>query len=223
MATMVKTCGLRTVGEVDAACDAGAALVGFVFFPSSPRNVSLDEAAPLFDRARAGGRNLVQTVALTVDPSVDQVRAIMKNLSPDLIQFHGSESPVTIAAIRAATGCRAMKAIGISTAGDLDALPAYRSVCDMILIDAKAPKTANRPGGLGVPFDWSLLAGFDPGVPWLLAGGLNADNVVEALTQTRAPGVDVSSGIESAPGTKDLHRIGQFIDAVRSADELLAA
>ncbi len=223
MATLVKTCGLQTADDVDAARDAGAALIGFVFFPPSPRNVSLDEAAPLFEKARAAGRNAVQTVALTVDPSVDQVRAIMKNLSPDLIQFHGSESPVTIATIRAATGCRAMKAIGVSTTADLDAVPAYRSVCDMILIDAKAPKTANRPGGLGMTFDWSLLAGFSPGVPWLLAGGLNAGNVADALSQTRAPGVDVSSGIESAPGIKDPHRIGRFIDAVRSADELIAA
>ncbi len=223
MVTQVKTCGLRTTVDIDAALDAGAALVGFVFFPASPRYVSIDEAGPLFDHVRGAGKGRVKTVALTVDPSVDQVQTLMDALSPDLIQFHGSESPVTIATIRAATGCRAMKVIGVASAADLDAVPSYATLCDMMLLDAKAPKSATRPGGLGEQFDWSLLAGFDPGVPWLLAGGLDADNVGAALAQTGAPGVDVSTGIETAPGKKDPQRIARFIEAVRAADRMKVA
>ncbi len=218
MTTLVKTCGLRTFADVDAALEAGAALVGFVLFPPSPRNITVDEAAALCDHARAAGRTNVMTVAVVVDPSLDLVREIVGRVAPDLIQFHGSESPAAVADLRRKTGCRAMKAIGVSSADDLDAIPDYAAVCDMILVDAKAPKSATRPGGFGVTFDWSLLAGFDPGVPWLLAGGLNAGNVAMALTTTGAPGVDVSSGIEAEPGRKDPGRILQFFDAVRSAD-----
>lgn len=187
-------------------------MVGFVFFPPSPRNLPLEGAAAL--APMVAGR--AQKVALTVDADDALVDAVSRALDPDILQLHGKETPARVAELRARTGKKVMKALGVSGAADLAVVPAYAEVCDYLLFDAKPPKEATRPGGNGLPFDWSILDGFDPGRPWLLSGGLDPTNVAEALARTHAPGVDVSSGVESAPGVKDEAAIRAFVAAVRA-------
>jgi phosphoribosylanthranilate isomerase len=213
MPTEVKICGLSDEEGVDAALDAGADFLGFVFFPPSPRNVALDRAASL--AARAGGRALV--AALTVDADDALLLAIARMLRPDLLQLHGREAPERVDAIRAATKLPVMKVISVASAADLGRAARYPAA-DRLMFDAQAPKEATRPGGYGIAFDWSILDGFASDRPWLLAGGLNPANVREALRQTNAPGVDVSSGVESAPGRKDPALIRAFVQAVRDFD-----
>lgn len=213
MAMLVKICGLATPDAVAASLDAGADMLGFVFFPKSPRHIALDAAKTLSQPAR--GR--AQIVALAVDPDDAALDALVAALAPDLIQLHGKETPQRCAAIRARTGAPVMKALGVGEAADLAAVPAYAAVCDRLLIDAKPPKEARLPGGNGVAFDWRLVEGFAPGVPWLLSGGLTPENVAQAQRLTRAPGVDVSSGVESAPGVKDAAKIRAFVAAARRA------
>jgi phosphoribosylanthranilate isomerase len=203
---------LTTPATVEAALAAGADMIGLVFFAKSPRHVTLEAAARLADVAR--GRS--QIVALTVDADDAALDAIMAAAAPDLIQLHGAESPERAAAIRARLGRPVMKALGVAEREDLSAIPAYAAVCDRLLIDAKPPKGAALPGGNGVPFDWRLLDGFAPGAPWMLSGGLTPDNVTQAIALTRAPGVDVSSGVETAPGVKDAEKIASFIRAARA-------
>jgi phosphoribosylanthranilate isomerase len=210
MAVAVKICGLKTQAAVDAALDAGADMLGFVFFAKSPRHLDPDDAA----RLAAVARGRAQVVALTVDADDAALEAIVAALAPDMIQLHGRESPQRCAAIRSRFG-PTMKALGVAQAQDLSPVPAYAAVCDRLLIDAKPPPGAALPGGNGVPFDWRLVAGFSPGVPWLLSGGLTPENVAEALRLTGAPGVDVSSGVESAPGVKDAGKIAAFVAAAR--------
>jgi phosphoribosylanthranilate isomerase len=188
-------------------------MVGVVFFEKSPRNIDHVTAAALAARAR--GR--AKIVALTVDADDDALKDIVAAVQPDMFQLHGSETPERVAAIRAKFGVAVMKVIGIASQADLAQLPAYAEVADMLLLDAKPPSDALRPGGNGVPFDWNLLAGLDLAKPFMLSGGLDADNVSEALRRTHAPGVDVSSGVESAPGVKDPARIVAFIQAARAA------
>lgn len=215
MAPEVKICGLRTAGDIAAAAKAGAAYVGFVFYPRSPRALAPEAAAGL-------ARTLppsVTAVALLVDPDDALIERALA-ARPGLLQLHGNESPARVADVRARTGVPVMKAIGLARAEDLAAARAYEAVADRLLFDAKAPKTAGAlPGGNGRPFDWRLLAGTRWRLPWMLSGGLTPDNVARAVHLSGARGVDVSSGVESAPGVKDPGRIRAFIEAARSAEE----
>ena len=213
MSLIVKICGLSTVETVDAAIAAGADMVGLVFFPRSPRFVGIDRAAELAERARGHA----EIVALAVDMDDSGLSAIVERVKPDWLQLHGAEPPERVTAIKKRFKSKVMNAIGIREKGDLAAADRYAAAADRLLLDAKPPKGADRPGGLGIPFDWTLLSGFDPGISWLLSGGLDAGNVGEAVRITSAPGVDVSSGVETAPGVKDPDRIRAFITAARQA------
>ncbi len=213
MSPLVKICGLSTPEALDVALDAGADMVGFVFFPPSPRNLSFKVAAALESRVRGKA----QKVALSVDADDTLLSYIVDALGPDILQLHGNEQPLRVAAIKARFNLPVMKAIPVETKADLAAIARYAAVADRLLFDARAPRDATRPGGLGQPFDWQLLENLNPGVPFMLSGGLDAGNVGEALRITRAPGVDVSSGVERAPGEKDLDKIRAFIRAVRDA------
>jgi len=213
MSLLIKICGLSTLETLDAALEAGADLVGFVFFPPSPRNVAVAAAQAL--GARVKGRAL--KVALSVDADDALLAAMIEALGPDLLQLHGRESPERVMAIKAKFKLPVMKAIAVETAADLAAVPVYAGVADRLIFDARAPRAATRPGGLGKPFDWHLLENLDPRVPFMLSGGLDADNLAAALAVTQAPGVDVSSGVERAPGEKDPDKIRAFIRAARQA------
>lgn len=217
MNLIVKICGLSSEETLDAALSAGADMVGLVAFPPSPRFVAPEAAARLAARAR--GR--AEVTLLTVDMAEDDLTALVAEVAPDWLQFHGSESPDAVAAARARYGRRVMKAVGIRDAGDLAGARAYAAVADRLLLDAKAPKGAVLPGGRGVTFDWRILAGFDPGLPFMLSGGLDAGNVGLALDLSRAAGVDVSSGVETAPGHKDPDLIRAFVAVARRAAEAL--
>ena len=199
MPLTIKICGLTTPQALDVALDSGADLVGFVFFAPSPRNLGLELARTLGERVR--GR--AGKVALTVDANNDTLGDIVDALKPDMLQLHGKETPERVAVVRSRFGLPVMKALPIAERGDLSPIREYAQVADRLIFDARAPQDATRPGGLGKPFDWTLLSGIDPGVPFMLSGGLDANNVAEALRITRAPGVDVSSGVERAPGEKD--------------------
>ncbi len=215
MTLEIKICGLRTDEAVDAALAAGADLIGFVFFPKSPRNVSLDEAV----RLAAPARGRAKVVALVVDADDAALAAIATRLAPDLLQLHGRESPERVAAIRRVTGIAVMKALPIAESSDLASLPAHAAVADRILFDAKPPKTPEAlPGGNGLSFDWRLVADLDPGRPVMLSGGLTPETVAEAIAVTGVAAIDVSSGVESAPGVKDPARIRAFIENARAAD-----
>lgn len=213
MSTLVKICGLSTAATLEAALGAGADLVGLVFFPRSPRHVSLEAARALAGQAR--GRAGV--VALTVDADDDALGAIEAAVAPDWWQMHGRETPSRVGTIRERTGRPVMKAVGVSTRDDLAAADPYRAVADMILFDAKPPKGAILPGGNGVSFDWTVLAGLDLPIPFMLSGGLGLETVPEALRVSGAGGLDVSSGVESAPGRKDCDKIRAFVAAARMA------
>jgi len=214
---IVKICGLSTPDALDAVLGAGADMVGFVFFPPSPRNVPFETARALAKRVR--GR--AQKVALTVDADDVLLDAIVDALQPDLMQLHGKEQPARVAAVKKRLGLPAMKAIAVASKSDLAPVAAYAAVADRLLFDARAPRDATRPGGLGKTFDWRLLENLDPGLPFMLSGGLDAGNVAEALRITRAPGVDVSSGVERAPGEKDPDKIRAFVRAAREAAAVL--
>jgi phosphoribosylanthranilate isomerase len=213
MSLIVKICGLSTSEALDVALDAGADMVGFVFFPPSPRNISFKTAATLESRVRGQA----QKVALTVDADDTLLSYIVDALGPDILQLHGNEQPLRVAAIKAQFKLPVMKAIAVESKADLAAIARYAAVADRLLFDARAPREATRPGGLGKPFDWQLLENLDPGVPFMLSGGLDAGNVGEALRVTRASAVDVSSGVERAPGVKDPDKIRAFIRAARDA------
>ncbi len=214
MSLLVKICGLKTPDALDAALDAGADLVGFVFFKPSPRHIaSFDTARELGERVkgRAG------KVALTVDADDAMFEQIVASLKPDMLQLHGKETLQRVLMLKRKFGLPVIKAIPVETKSDLAALATYARVADRLLFDARAPREATRPGGLGTPFDWTLLKDLDPGIPFMLSGGLDAGNVAEALAITRAPGVDVSSGVERVPGEKDPDKIRAFIKAARQA------
>lgn len=209
----IKICGLKTPEAVAAALEGGASHVGFIFFPRSPRNVGIEEAARL--RQAATGR--AKAVAVTVDAHDAALDAIVHGMKPDMLQLHGSETPERVAAVKARYGLPVMKALSLSEAADLQAVMPYRGIADRFLLDAKPPKGAVLPGGNGVPFDWSILAALDGDVDYMLSGGLDAGNIGEALRMTNAPGIDVSSGVETAPGVKDVGLIAAFFEAVRRA------
>lgn len=216
MSLLVKICGLSTRETLETALDAGADMVGFVFFPPSPRHVSLEMGR---DLGRQVKRRAL-TVALTVDADDATLGNIMDALSPDILQLHGKESVARLRDIKQKFGRPVMKAVPVATSADLAVLPGYAAVADRILFDARAPKDATRPGGLGAPFDWHLLENLDLKLPYMVSGGLHVDNVTEALRVTGASGADVSSGVESAPGVKDPELIKAFIRAARATQEL---
>ncbi|MBX9711272.1 MAG: phosphoribosylanthranilate isomerase [Xanthobacteraceae bacterium] len=213
MSLIVKICGLSTPETLSAALDAGADMVGFVFFEASPRHVALD-------RARELGRQVekrAQKVALTVDADDATLANIVEILRPDWLQLHGNETVARVRDIKQTFGLPVMKAIGVKTKDDLASVPGYASVADRIMFDARAPKDATRPGGLGMPFDWHVLDDVVQGRPFILSGGLTVANVADAIGITRAGGVDVSSGVESALGVKNPDMIRAFIRAAREA------
>jgi phosphoribosylanthranilate isomerase len=209
---LVKICGLSTPETLDAALAAGADMVGLVFFAASPRCLTLAAARDL--AARVEGRAAV--VALAVDLDDAALGAIVDAVAPDWLQLHGGETVERVAAVRKRFGREVMKAVGVGSPSDLAAVRTYAAVADAVLVDAKPPAGASRPGGLGVAFDWSIVAGLDLEVPWLLSGGLRPGNVGEALRISGAPGVDVSSGVETAPGIKSAELIRAFIANARS-------
>ncbi|MCF3974726.1 phosphoribosylanthranilate isomerase [Paracoccus salsus] len=207
----VKICGLSQPADVAAAVDSGARYVGFVFYPKSPRAVTAGQARRLGADLPPG----VARVGLFVNPDDAMLEATLAQAPLDMIQLHGKESPERVAQVKALTGLPVMKAVGIAVPDDLGALTDYGLVADMLLVDAKAPPEADLPGGNGLAFDWRLLVGRRWLRPWLLAGGLTPLNVAEAIRLTGAPGVDVSSGVETAPGVKDAALIRDFIAASR--------
>lgn len=209
-----KICGVKTPADIAAAAQAGARYVGFVFFPKSPRCLTVEQAATLAAQVPLG----VAKVALTVNATDAELDEITSVVPLDMLQLHGKESPERVAEVKARYGLPVMKAIGIADAEDLPQIDLYSNVADQLLIDAKPPKNADLPGGNGLAFDWRLLAGRKYWqTPWMLAGGLTPDNVAEAVRMTGARQVDVSSGVESAPGVKDAERIGDFVAAAMSA------
>jgi phosphoribosylanthranilate isomerase len=214
MSLIVKICGLSTRETLDVALDAGADMVGFVFFPPSPRHVSLEMARDLGRQAR----RRASKVALTVDADDATLANIVEALQPDILQLHGKESVARLRDIKQKFGLPVMKAMAVETAADLASLPGYAAVADRILFDARAPKEATRPGGLGAVFDWHVLENLDLRLPFMVSGGLNAQNVAEAVRVTRAGGVDVSSGVERTPGVKDPEMIRAFIRAARAVE-----
>ena len=218
MPLLVKICGLKTIEALDAALDAGADMVGFVFFPPSPRNIGLEAAKILGERVKGRAKK----VALSVDATDAELTAAIEALKPDMLQLHGKEAPERVASVRSRFRLPVMKALPIETRADLSPIYAYAKVADWLLFDARAPREATRPGGLGKPFDWNVLERINPGVPFMLSGGLDAANVAEALRITRANAVDVSSGVERAPGEKDPQKIRAFVVAARAADNALS-
>jgi phosphoribosylanthranilate isomerase len=210
---LVKICGIKDAEAMRAAAEAGADLLGFVFFPPSPRAVTPAEAAALSATVTGGPLR----VGLFVDPTDEALAATLAAIPLDILQLHGEETPERCAAIRARFGRPVMKALGIATPADLDALAAYAPAVDRFLLDAKAPPGAPLPGGNAAPFDWTLTAGRAIPRPWLLAGGLTPQNVAEAIRVAGAPGVDVSSGVEKARGVKDPGLIAAFVAAARQA------
>jgi phosphoribosylanthranilate isomerase len=217
MSLTVKICGLSTPETLDAALQAGADMVGFVFFPASPRHISLETARELGRQAK--GRAI--KVALTVDADDTTLANIVETLRPDILQLHGKESVARLRDIKQAFGVQLMKVLAVETPADLAPLAGFAAVADRILFDARAPKDATRPGGLGAVFDWHVLENLDLKLPFMVSGGLTADNVAEAVRVTRAGGVDVSSGVERAPGIKDPEMIRAFIRAARATQELV--
>ena len=214
MSLLVKICGLSTRETLDVALTAGADMVGFVFFPPSPRHLALETARELGRAAK--GR--ATKVALTVDADDATFENIIETLNPDILQIHGKEITARVRDIKQKFGLPVMKALPVETAANLAGLPGYAAIADRILFDARAPRDATRPGGLGATFDWHVLENLDLKLPFMVSGGLSADNVTEAVRVTRAGGVDVSSGVESAPGVKDPEMIRHFIRAARAAE-----
>ncbi|MEI9403320.1 phosphoribosylanthranilate isomerase [Mesorhizobium argentiipisi] len=215
----IKICGLKTDAAMAAALAGGASHVGFIFFAKSPRYVEPAEAG----RLREAARGKAKAVAVTVDADDAFLDEIVAKMQPDMLQLHGSETPARVAELKARYGLPVMKALSVSEAADLQRVKPFVGVADCFLFDAKPPKGSQLPGGNGVAFDWRILAGLDAGVEYMLSGGLNAANIGDALRQASPPGIDVSSGVESAPGVKDPALIEQFFRAARAARDDRAA
>jgi phosphoribosylanthranilate isomerase len=209
---IIKICGIKTYDLLDAAIAAGADMIGFMHFQRSPRHVSIEELAGLISAAR----RQVESCVVLVNPDNSCVAEVAA-LGPDWIQLHGPETPHRVEAIRAEAGVEIMKALPIGSVEDLANIAAFAEVADRVLLDAKPPKGADRPGGLGESFDWSLLETLDPSLPFMLSGGLTPDNVAEAIKTVKPFGVDVSSGVETAPGVKSKKLIEAFIRNARAA------
>jgi phosphoribosylanthranilate isomerase len=214
MTVKVKICGLTTQAAMEAALAGGADYVGLVFFPASPRNVTLATAKALAAKAR-GRANIV---ALMVDPDDALIDAVVAAVEPDVLQLHGNEIPERVRAIRRRWGRAVMKAVAVESHEDAQGALAYRGAADLILFDARAPRDSSRPGGNGALFDWGALAGVKDQVTYMLSGGLTPDNVAEAIRVTGAPIVDVSSGVELRPGEKDPTLIARFLQVAKSAE-----
>ncbi|ACI57215.1 Phosphoribosylanthranilate isomerase [Rhizobium leguminosarum bv. trifolii WSM2304] len=210
----IKICGLKTPEAIDRALERGATHIGFIFFEKSPRYIEPDLAGKLAEPARGKAK----IVAVVVDPSNDELDEIVSLLKPDILQLHGNESPEHVLTIKALYGLPVMKVFSVRTADDLKRVEAYIGIADRFLFDAKAPKGSELPGGNGISFDWSLLSWLDGSIDYMLSGGLNKDNVADALVKTKARGIDVSSGVETAPGVKSVAMIDEFFDAVEEAD-----
>ncbi|HAY92195.1 MAG: phosphoribosylanthranilate isomerase [Rhodobacteraceae bacterium] len=208
----VKICGLATVDDVRACADAGANYMGLVFFEKSPRNIIIPAARELALAAPLG----LAKVALVVNPSDAELDAITATVPLDMLQLHGRETPERVAEVKARYGLPVMKAVGIADGDDLPKLESYFGVADQILVDAKPPKGGELPGGNGLSFDWRLIAGRRWPCPWMLAGGLTPENVAEAVKMTGAKQVDVSSGVEDAPGQKNAELIQKFVQSSRA-------
>lgn len=219
MSLDIKICGLKTEAALGAALAGGATHVGFIFFRKSPRWVEPNEAGRL--RRVASGK--AKAVAVTVDADDEFLDAIVAAMAPDMLQLHGKETPKRVAELKARHGLPVMKAFSVRVAADLDAVRPYRGIADRFLFDAKPPAGSELPGGNGVAFDWTVLAGLDRGVDYLLSGGLGAANIGEALASTKPAGIDISSGVETAPGEKDPALIEAFFRAVRLAERGRAA
>jgi len=213
MSILVKICGINSAEAADAAMRAGADLAGLVFHPESPRHLSLDAARTLAERMR--GR--LRLVALLADADDATIAAALAAVQPIYVQLHGHETPERPSEVRARFGLPVIKAIAVAEAADFAAVPDYEIAADILLFDAKAPDGAPRPGGHGAAFDWQLLRGRSFSRPWLLAGGLTPANVARAIASAEAPGVDVSSGVETAPGIKSAQLIADFVSAARNA------
>jgi phosphoribosylanthranilate isomerase len=211
MSLAAKICGLSSEAAVDAAIAGGAAYVGFVFYPPSPRAVTPARAGALCAAVPAS----VERVALFVDADDAAIAAVLDAAPIDILQFHGAETPGRVAEAKRQFGCQVMKAISIAGPGDLDAAAGYEGVADMLLFDAKPPPGATRPGGNGLAFDWQLIAGRDWKLPWMLSGGLSAELLPDAVCVSGARIVDVSSGVETAPGQKDPDKIRAFLEVAR--------
>ncbi|UVC08479.1 phosphoribosylanthranilate isomerase [Rhizobium sp. TH2] len=210
----IKICGLKTEEAVDRAVALGATHIGFIFFAKSPRHIEPADAGRLADRVRGK----VKIVSVSVDPDNDDLDEIVALMRPDILQLHGKETPDRVLTIKAVTGLPVWKALSIADADDLRRIEAYDGIANRFLLDAKPPKNSELPGGNGVSFDWRLLAGLDASVDYMLSGGLNKDNVGEALRIARPTGIDTSSGVESSPGVKDLKMMDEFFEAVRLAE-----
>ncbi|MCO5734635.1 phosphoribosylanthranilate isomerase [Rhizobium sp. SSA_523] len=206
----IKICGLKTAEAIDLAVARGANHIGFIFFEKSPRNIDALTAASLADRVR--GR--AKIVAVTVNADNEELEEIIAYLKPDILQLHGAETPERVLNVKAMFGLPVIKAVSVRTREDLRTLSAYEGLADRFLLDAKAPHGSDLPGGNGVSFDWTILSALDGNVDYMLSGGLNAENAGEALTLTGARGLDLSSGVESAPGVKDPAKINAFFDAI---------
>jgi phosphoribosylanthranilate isomerase len=217
MSVLVKICGLKTPDALDAALEAGADFVGFVFFPPSPRNLGLEAARALGERVQ----HRAKKVALSVDATDAELERVIEALKPDMLQLHGKETQERVVTVRSRFGLPVMKALPIEQKPDLAPIRIYEKVADWMLFDGRAPREATRPGGLGKTFDWSLLENLDLKIPFMLSGGLDVGNVAEALRITRAPAIDVSSGVERAPGEKDPEKIRAFVRAARAAEKVL--
>jgi phosphoribosylanthranilate isomerase len=211
--TLAKICGLATPDAVGAALAGGAAFLGFVFFAASPRHIAPGAAARLAVPARGKAR----VVAVTVDPDDALIDRLMDALSPDLVQLHGQETPARAREISLRAGVGVIKVLAISGPADLESAREYEGVAEHLMFEAKAPSGATRPGGLGASLDADMLAGLRLPRPWFLAGGLDPWNVADAIGRSRAPMVDVSSGVERGPGLKDPALIEAFLEAVRRA------
>ena len=213
MTPEIKICGLKSADAIERAVRRGASHLGFIFFEKSPRNIEPDIAGKLADAVRGS----VKMVAVTVDADNDELDEIIHLLKPDMLQLHGHESPERVLNVKALYGLPIIKAFSIRDADDLAKIDPYIGIADKFLFDAKPPAGSDLPGGNGVSFDWTLLHSLDEGVDYMLSGGLNKDNIAHALAETGAKGIDASSGVESAPGVKDLAMIDAFFDAIRSA------
>ena len=213
MGVLVKICGINSVESADAAVRAGVDFAGLVFHPKSPRNLARDQAGAL----AAFMRGRLRLVVLFADAGDEEIGETVKFVRPDFLQLHGNETPERVGAVRTRFGIPVIKAVAIADASDVASVGRFEIAADMLLFDAKAPDGAMRPGGHGAAFDWQLLRGRRFSKPWLLAGGLNADNVARAIRSADAPGVDVSSGVETAPGVKSLEMISAFVAAARAA------
>lgn len=211
MKVSVKICGISDARGLIAAVDAGASYVGFVFFRRSPRYVTLETAAEL----AAALPRTVTPVGLFVSPTESDLDAVLSHVRLGMVQLHGRETPERVDAVRAAFGLPVIKALGVSTAQDIRAAQAYEDHADWLLFDAKAPKSATRPGGNAVSFDWSLMKSYTGATPWMLAGGLTPRNVAKAVRESGARAVDVSSGVETRPGVKSPAKIRAFLNAAK--------